>query len=81
MKSQKLELNPDHLDALNVTLNWFGGSINRLDLFVASIESCIMKDLKDMDLVRGGFFGWQITHLGRKALKENNINILHDTRG
>lgn len=74
------EMYNDELDALNVTSRWFGGSINRLDIFVASIDASVMKDLVDQGLLRSKIFGWEITKLGRQTLEKFNINSLSDTR-
>lgn len=71
-----------HLDALNVMLNWFGGSMNRSDAYVASVDSPILNDLVDLRLTRKGLLGWswQITLAGREALKEAGITKFSDTR-
>jgi hypothetical protein len=73
-------MNGTYLDALNVTLHWFGGSINRMDIFVASIEGRVMRDLVDSGHLRKRFFGWEITSKGREALEEADIHCFEDTR-
>jgi hypothetical protein len=77
-----MNLSREHLDALNVTLNWFGGSMNRLDASVASIDSSVMADLVDLGLVRKRHFGWnyQITYIGRQALQDAGITKFSNTR-
>ena len=75
-----MKLSGDHLDALNVTLNWFGGSINRLDLFVSSIPLSIIRDLVELGLMRKRWIGWEITMAGREALKAACITKFSDTR-
>ena len=69
-----------HLDALNVALRWFGGSINRLDCFVASIDVSVVRDLVELGLMRPRWIGWEITLAGRQALAEHNITSFWDTR-
>lgn len=72
----------DYLDALNVMLNWFGGSMNRSDAFVASIDSSILSDLVDLGLARKRHLGWswQITFQGRQSLQDAGITKFSDTR-
>lgn len=72
----------DHLDALNVMLNWFGGSMNKLDASVASVDTSLLNDLVDIGLARKRHFGWsyQITHQGREALDAAGITRFSDTR-
>ena len=75
-----MKLLTEEIDALNMTRNWFGGLINKLDLFVADIENSTMRDLQDMGLLRKKFFGWEITREGKQELKRRNINHYTDTR-
>ena len=74
------ELNSSHKDALNTTAHWFGGSINSLDLFVASIDRSIIHDLVDMGLMRSRWVGWEITYKGRKVLSDLGYTSWRDTR-
>lgn len=75
-----MKLTSDHIDALNVTLNWFGGSINRLDLFVASVHVSLVRDLVDMGLMRKSMFGYEINNNGRTELNNRGITCFEDTR-
>ncbi len=75
-----MKLFDPEIDALNMTLNWFGGRVNRLDLFVASIDVSVIKDLEELSLLRKVFLGWEITRLGRQALIDRNIHYWVDTR-
>lgn len=73
-------MNFEQRDALNVMLRWFGGKMNAADAWVASISTSVIRDLQDGGYVRKRWIGWEITQRGRKALKENNVNSLSDTR-
>lgn len=77
-----MSLSRGHLDALNVMLNWFGGSMNKLDASVASIGSSVLNDLVDLGLARKRHLGlgYQITHQGREALNGAGITRFSDTR-
>ena len=77
-----MNLRHKHLDALNVMLRWFGGSMNKADAFVASIDSSILNDLVDLQLARKRHLGfsYQITLAGREALEDAGIHKFSDTR-
>jgi ribosomal protein S19E (S16A) len=75
-----MKLSYEELDALNMTENWFGGSINRMDLFVADIRKSVMNDLTDEGFLRKKFIGWEITRKGRNTLRDKNITHYTDTR-
>lgn len=42
-----MKLTNSELDALNVMLHGFGGSINRVDAWISSVDVSIIKDLID----------------------------------
>lgn len=67
-------------DALNVCLNWFGGKFNSMDIWVASINKSIIRDLQEDGYLRKCLIGWEITKRGREKLKESGITKFSDTR-
>ena len=75
-----MKLDSEEIDALNMTENWFGGSIGPLDIFVASIRKSVMTDLVESKHLRKKWLGWEITRKGKEALDKRGITSYSDTR-
>jgi len=67
-----------HIDALNLLECY--GFLTRIDLFVMSIDTSIIRDLVDLKLARSRFLGWEITLEGRRELEEAGVYSFYDTR-
>ncbi len=72
------ELSFLYLDALNM-MNCYDG-LHRIDLFIMSINSSIVRELEDEGYCRSGWLTWHITHKGLRALEEAGIETFGDTR-